>query len=110
MKIHVAGFNFTYTKPDTFSAPYHGMICEGGLPQHWEPSEDRDELCPYRIDPERLASLRREKGLMSSSALYDLESDIRDLTKLALLAEQQLFRASANCDATKTGNTSNFPI
>jgi hypothetical protein len=33
MKIHVAGFNFTYIKPDTFSAPYHGMICEGGLPQ-----------------------------------------------------------------------------
>jgi hypothetical protein len=44
MKIHVAGFNFTWTKPGTFSAPYHGMICEGGLPQHWEIGDDRDEL------------------------------------------------------------------
>jgi hypothetical protein len=44
MKIHVAGFNFTYIKPDTFSAPYHGMVCVGGIPQHWEPSEERDEL------------------------------------------------------------------
>jgi hypothetical protein len=61
MKIHVAGFNFTYTKPDTFSAPYHGMICEGGLPQHWEPSEDRDELAliaSIRSDLHRFAGRR----------------------------------------------------
>jgi hypothetical protein len=44
MKIQIAGFNFTYTKPGTFTAPYHGMICEGGLPQHWEPARDDDEL------------------------------------------------------------------
>jgi hypothetical protein len=44
MKIHIAGFNFTYTKPGTFSSPYHGMICETGV-QHWEPSgNDKDEL------------------------------------------------------------------
>jgi hypothetical protein len=61
MKIHVAGFNFTYTKPDTFSAPYHGMIAEGGLPQHWEPSEDRDELAliaSIRNDLHRFAGRR----------------------------------------------------
>jgi hypothetical protein len=44
MKIHIAGFNFTYTKPDTFSAPYHWMICETGV-QRWEKSgNDKDEL------------------------------------------------------------------
>jgi hypothetical protein len=30
MKIHVAGFTLGYTKPGTFSAPYHGMICKDG--------------------------------------------------------------------------------
>jgi hypothetical protein len=61
MKIHIAGFNFTYTKPGTFTAPYHGMICEGGLPQHWEPSEDRDELvliASIRNDLHRFAGRR----------------------------------------------------
>jgi hypothetical protein len=61
MKIHVAGFNFTYIKPDTFSAPYHGMICEGGLPQHWEPSSDKDELvliASIRNDLHRFAGKR----------------------------------------------------
>jgi hypothetical protein len=62
MKIHVAGFNFTYIKPDTFSAPYHGMVCEGRLPQHWEPSEkDRDELvliASIRNDLHRFAGKR----------------------------------------------------
>jgi hypothetical protein len=43
MKIHIAGFNFTYVKPGTFSSPYHGMICETGV-QHWEPAEDEDRL------------------------------------------------------------------
>lgn len=61
MKIHIAGFNFTWTKPGTFSAPYHGMICEGGLPQHWETSEDRDELAliaSIRNDLHRFAGKR----------------------------------------------------
>lgn len=43
MKIHIAGFNFTYVKPGTFSSPYHGMICEGGIPQHWEPNDEDDD-------------------------------------------------------------------
>jgi hypothetical protein len=79
MKIHVAGFNVFYTKTYTFSAPYHGMICGGRSPQHWEPAN--------RFHPERPASLRRAEGLMSSSAL-DLEPEIRDPTRMALLAEQ----------------------
>ncbi len=41
MKIHVAGFNFSYTKPGTFSVPYHGMICKNGI-QHWEAGETDD--------------------------------------------------------------------
>jgi hypothetical protein len=61
MKIHIAGFNFTYTKPGTFTAPYHGMICEGGLPQYWEPSSDSDELAliaSIRSDLHRFAGRR----------------------------------------------------
>jgi hypothetical protein len=65
MKIHVAGFNLTYTKPGTFSSPYHGMICEGGLPQHWEPGENCDEnsdevalIVSIRSDLHRFAGRR----------------------------------------------------
>lgn len=43
-KIHIAGFNITWKKPDTFTAPYHGMICGDGSPQHWDPASDSDEL------------------------------------------------------------------
>ncbi|SRR6266404_74379 len=32
MKIHVAGFTLDSTKAGTFSAPYHGMLCENGPP------------------------------------------------------------------------------
>jgi hypothetical protein len=47
MKIHVAGFTLTDTKPGTFSAPYHGMLCQNG-PQHWEPGKlsEGDEVAP----------------------------------------------------------------
>jgi hypothetical protein len=60
MKIHIAGFNLTYTKPGTFSAPYHGMICETGV-QHWEPSSDEDDLAlivSLRDDLQRLMGRR----------------------------------------------------
>jgi hypothetical protein len=45
MKIHIAGFNINDTKPGTFSAPYHGMICETGA-QHWDKGEknEHDEV------------------------------------------------------------------
>ena len=37
------------------------MICEGGLPQQWEPSDDRDELAliaSIRSDLHRFAGKR----------------------------------------------------
>lgn len=61
MKIHVAGFNFNHTKPDTFSAPYHGMLCGDRSPQHWEPTSDSDELAliaSIRADLHRFAGRR----------------------------------------------------
>jgi hypothetical protein len=60
MKIHIAGFNISYTKPDTFSVPYHGMICDTGV-QHWEPASDDDELAlivSLRDDLHRFAGRR----------------------------------------------------
>ena len=43
-----------------------------------------------------------------SSALHDLEPDIRDLTRMALLAEQQVFRAIGNLEY-KDGKYVEFP-
>jgi hypothetical protein len=62
MKIHIAGFNFTYTKPGTFSAPYHGMICGTGI-QHWDAGQnnEKDELAlivSLRDDLHRLMGRR----------------------------------------------------
>jgi hypothetical protein len=62
MKIHIAGFAFDRTKLDTFSAPYHGMICNTGV-QQWEPStvSDEDELAlivSLRNDLHRFAGKR----------------------------------------------------
>jgi hypothetical protein len=42
MKIHVAGFTLSHTKPGTFSVPYHGMLCKNG-PQSWEPGKFSEE-------------------------------------------------------------------
>jgi hypothetical protein len=62
MKIHVAGFSITDTKPGTFSAPYHGMICETGV-QHWDAGEEseKDEVAlivSLRGDLHRFAGRR----------------------------------------------------
>ncbi len=62
MKIHIAGFAFNHTKLDTFSAPYHGMICNTSV-QQWEPSSasDEDELAlivSLRSDLHRFAGRR----------------------------------------------------
>ena len=62
MKIHIAGFAFNHTKLDTFSAPYHGMICNMGV-QQWESSSasDEDELAlivSLRNDLHRFAGRR----------------------------------------------------
>ena len=60
MKIHIAGFAFNHTKLDTFSAPYHGMICNTSV-QQWEPASDDDELAlivSLRNDLHRFAGRR----------------------------------------------------
>ena len=61
MKIHVAGFNFPFTKLDTFSAPYHGAIYKNG-PQHWETTKSEEDeialIVSLRSDLERFAGRR----------------------------------------------------
>jgi hypothetical protein len=62
MKIHIAGFNFTYTKPDTFSAPYQSKICKNSH-QDWEPakSNETDEIAlivSLRNDLQRFSGRR----------------------------------------------------
>jgi hypothetical protein len=62
IKIHVAGFNITDTKPGTFSAPYHGGICKTDI-QHWEPGKfaEGDEIAlivSLRSDLHRFAGRR----------------------------------------------------
>jgi hypothetical protein len=63
MKIHIAGFAFDHTKPGTFSAPYHGLICASGKPQQWEPHEswessEIDLIVSLRDDLERFGGKR----------------------------------------------------
>ncbi len=64
MKIHIAGFTVPRRKKDSFSAPYHGMICGDGKPQQWEAPEDvelEDEtalILSLRADLQRFAGRR----------------------------------------------------
>jgi hypothetical protein len=43
------------------------------------------------------------------SALHDLEPDIRDLTKMALLAEEQIFRAIGELKCNEAGQYIEVP-
>ena len=62
MKIHVAGYAFPHTNLETFSAPYHGLVCSNGKPQQWEGhANDDDEaalIVSLRADLLRLAGRR----------------------------------------------------
>jgi hypothetical protein len=66
MKLHIVGFTVDYRKRDSFSAPYHGMICSNGRPQEWEMQEDlthpiheeRALILSLRSDLQRFAGRR----------------------------------------------------
>lgn len=62
MKIHVAGFAIGEYAKDSFSAPYHGMICSSGKPQEWQPRDPDDDagalLVSLRADLQRFAGRR----------------------------------------------------